>query len=425
MNVLILGAGGREHALARKIAESPSCGHLYIAQGNAGTAKEGTNLQVNPEDFDAVAEAVRKHAVDLILVGPEAPLVKGIRDYFEALPEFDALRIIGPGKAGAQLEGSKDFAKAFMARHDIPTARYGTFTAAELKEAETFLETFEPPYVLKADGLAGGKGVLILDNLDEARRQLGLMLRDAKFGVASLKVVIEAFLDGIELSVFALTDGTDYVLLPEAKDYKRIGEGDTGLNTGGMGAVSPVPFSDAAFSEKVKQRIVEPTVRGLAAEGIPYFGFIFFGLIKVNGDPFVIEYNVRMGDPETEAVVPRISSDLLELLKAAADGKLSGKKIEFDPRHAATVMAVSGGYPESYGKGKKISGLNIPSDISVYHAGTAEKDGDTITAGGRVLAVTALGENLKQAVDDAYARMSTIEFEGLYVRRDIGGEFIG
>lgn len=424
MNVLILGSGGREHALARKIAQSPDCDHLFIAPGNAGTGREGTNLRVNPEDFDAVAEAVRAHSIDLLLVGPEAPLVKGIRDYFEALPEFEALRIIGPGKAGAQLEGSKDFAKAFMARHGIPTARYGTFTAGDLAEAESFLETFEPPYVLKADGLAGGKGVLIIDNLNEARRELRAMLTEAKFGAASSKVVIEAFLDGIEVSVFALTDGTDFVLLPEAKDYKRIGEGDTGLNTGGMGAVSPVPFYDAAFAEKVRTRIVEPTVRGLAAENIPYVGFIFFGLINVDGDPFVIEYNVRMGDPETEAVMPRLASDLGELLTAAADGKLAEASASFDPRHAATVMTVSGGYPEGYEKGKKISGLNIPGDAFVFHAGTALQAGEVCTSGGRVIAVTAMGQDLKEALKKAYERAETLEYEGMYYRKDIGAEFV-
>lgn len=424
MNILILGGGGREHALARKIAQSTACKSLYIAPGNAGTAQEGTNLPVNPEQFEDVAEAVRTHKIDLLVVGPEAPLVAGIRDHFEALPEFATLRIIGPGRAGAQLEGSKDFAKAFMARHGIPTARYGTFTATDLRRAEAFLETFEPPYVLKADGLAGGKGVLIIDNLEEARKELRAMLTEAKFGAASAKVVIEAFLDGIEVSVFALIDGKEFVLLPEAKDYKRIGDGDTGLNTGGMGAVSPVPFYDDAFAEKVRTRIVEPTVRGLASEGIPYVGFIFFGLIKVKGDPFVIEYNVRMGDPETEAVVPRIASDLPAMLKAAADGNLSEISVHFDTRHAATVMAVSGGYPEKYEKGKKISGLGVPSDVAVYHAGTSVIGGDTLTAGGRVLAATALGENLKEAVEAAYARIATLEFEGMTVRSDIGSEFI-
>lgn len=425
MNILILGSGGREHALARKIAQSPLCDHLFIAPGNAGTGREGTNLAVGPEDFSAVANAVRAHGIDLLLVGPEAPLVKGIRDYFEGIPEFDALRIIGPGKEGAQLEGSKDFAKAFMARHGIPTARYGTFTAAELPEAEAFLDTFEPPYVLKADGLAGGKGVLILSTIEEARKELRAMLTEAKFGEASSKVVIEAFLDGIELSVFALTDGKDYVLLPEAKDYKRIGEGDSGLNTGGMGAVSPVPFFDAAFSEKVRKRIVEPTVRGLAAENIPYVGFIFFGLINVDGDPYVIEYNVRMGDPETEAVMPRLASDLAELLVAATDGNLAEASASFDPRHAATVMTVSGGYPEGYEKGKKISGLNVPGDAFVFHAGTAVREGEVCTSGGRVIAVTAMGKDLKDALKQAYERTETLEFEGMYYRKDIGAEFAG
>jgi phosphoribosylamine--glycine ligase len=420
MNILLLGSGGREHALAWKMAQSPLCGNIYIAPGNAGTAILGENLPIDPCDFDAIAAAVKEKEVGLLVVGPEAPLVEGIRDYFESRKSFAALRIVGPGKVGAQLEGSKDFAKAFMARHNIPTARYGTFTKDTLAEAKAFLHEFTPPYVLKADGLAAGKGVLIVSTLPEAEAALDDMLAGAKFGSASAKVVIEAFLSGIELSVFALTDGKDFVLLPEAKDYKRIGEGDTGLNTGGMGAVSPVLIANEPFMAKVRKRIVAPTIEGLQAEGIPYVGFVFFGLINVKGEPYVIEYNARMGDPETEAVVPRIDGDLLELLVAAAEGRLKGKSVQFDPRSTATVVMVSGGYPGAYAKGKEIKGLDTAHEALVFHAGTVEEGGKVKSAGGRVLAVTAYGKDLDESLKLAYAQVHQLHFSESYVRNDIG-----
>jgi phosphoribosylamine--glycine ligase len=420
MNVLILGSGGREHAFAWKIAQSPLCSGLFIAPGNAGTSGLGQNLKINPEDFDAVASSVHLHKIDLLLVGPEAPLVAGIRDWFEARSEFSGLRIIGPGREGAALEGSKDVAKRFMARHGIPTAAYETFSKHQVEEAKAFLRGTKPPYVLKADGLAAGKGVVILSDLAEAEREIQAMLADAKFGEASARVVIEAFLDGIELSVFALTDGKNYMLLPEAKDYKRIGEGDKGLNTGGMGAVSPVPFADKAFMQKVVNQVVEPTIAGLAKDGIPYVGFVFFGLIKVGDDPFVIEYNVRMGDPETEVVLPRLKSDLLEMLIAAADGKLNAYDVEFDERAATTVMLVSGGYPEAYEKGKVISGIEAVEEALVFHAGTRSEDGKVLSDGGRVMAVTAYGTNVKEALGRSNAGAHEIQFEGKNFRRDIG-----
>ncbi len=422
MNILILGSGGREHAMAWKIAQSPLCNKLCIAPGNAGTASVGINLGVNPEDFDRVARLVDDHAIDLMVVGPEAPLVGGIRDYFEANEKYKGLRIIGPGKAGAMLEGSKDFSKQFMMRHAIPTAAYRTFNRAQIAEAQRFLETLKPPYVLKADGLAAGKGVLIIADLAEAKAEIADMLANERFGAASARVVIEEFLSGIELSVFALTDGKAYVLLPEAKDYKRIGEGDTGPNTGGMGAVSPVPFAGKAFMDKVISRIVEPTISGLKHDGIPYVGFVFFGLINVGGEPFVIEYNARMGDPETEVVMPRLKSDFLPLLVAAADGALSGATAEFDNRMAATVMMVSGGYPGDYEKGKEITGLAAGSEVMVFHAGTSLKDGKVLSNGGRVLAVTAYGQHLKEALEKIYHTTEKIAFEGKYYRRDIGAD---
>jgi phosphoribosylamine--glycine ligase len=420
MNVLILGSGGREHAFAWKIAQSPLCSGLFIAPGNAGTSDLGQNLKINPENFEAVANAVNEHKIDLLLVGPEAPLVAGIRDWLEGRPEFSGLRIIGPGREGAALEGSKDVAKRFLARHGIPTAAYETFSKHQVEEAKAFLRATKAPYVLKADGLAAGKGVVILSDLAEAEREIQAMLADAKFGEASARVVIEAFLDGIELSVFALTDGKKYVLLPEAKDYKRIGEGDKGLNTGGMGAVSPVPFADKAFMQKVISQVVEPTIDGLAKDGIPYVGFVFFGLIKVGDDPFVIEYNVRMGDPETEVVLPRLKSDLLEMLIAAADGKLSGYDVEFDERAATTVMLVSGGYPEAYEKGKVISGIEAVEDALVFHAGTRSEGGKVLSDGGRVMALTAYGTNMKEALGRSNAGANKIQFEGKNFRRDIG-----
>ncbi len=420
MNVLILGSGGREHAFAWKIAQSHRCEHLYIAPGNAGTSQIGENLVLDPEDFESIAFVVAEKNIDLLLVGPEAPLVKGIRDYFESLEEFKNLKIIGPGKTGAQLEGSKDFAKQFMQRHGIPTAAYQTFGKDEVEKGKVFLRKAHPPYVLKADGLAAGKGVLILTDLAEAEKELELMLSHAKFGKASARVVIESFLDGIELSVFTLTDGVNYVLLPEAKDYKRIGEGDTGLNTGGMGAVSPVSFADAIFMKKVVDRIVDPTVKGLAGDGIPFVGFLFFGLIKVGDDPFVIEYNTRMGDPETEVVIPRIKSDFLDLLIAAADGNIKNKPIEIDDRVATTVMMVAGGYPEAFEKGVKISGTEEVKEAIVFHAGTQLEGGEIRTSGGRVIAVTAYGNHLGEALQKTYAGIDKIKFEGNYTRRDIG-----
>jgi len=420
MNVLILGSGGREHAFAWKIAQSPLCGNLYIAPGNAGTGLLAENLILDPEDFESIAFAVKEKEIGLLLVGPEAPLVKGIRDFFESRPEFENLKIIGPGKTGAQLEGSKDFAKQFMQRHGIPTAAYQTFGKNDVESGKAFLRKAQAPYVLKADGLAAGKGVLILTDLAEAEKELEAMLSFAKFGQASARVVIESFLDGIELSVFALTDGVNYVLLPEAKDYKRIGEGDTGLNTGGMGAVSPVSFVDVNFMKKVVDRIVNPTVKGLAEDGIPFVGFLFFGLIKVGDDPFVIEYNTRMGDPETEAVIPRIKSDFLDLLISAANGKLAGKRIEIDDRVTTTVMMVAGGYPNAYEKDKEISGTESVQDAIVFHAGTHLEGGRVRTSGGRVIAVTAYGKGLKDALRKSYIGIDQIEFEGKYARRDIG-----
>ena len=419
MNVLIIGSGGREHALAWKIAQSPLLSTLYIAPGNAGTAGIATNLPVSVSDFEEIKNAVLKHNIGLVVVGPEVPLVEGIHDFFLADPLLQQIPFIGPTKRGALLEGSKDFAKAFMTRYGIPTARYQSFGSGQISEAEQYLESVNPPYVLKADGLAAGKGVLILDDFDTACRELGEML-NGKFGEASETVVIEEYLSGIELSVFVLTDGKSWVVLPEAKDYKRIGEGDTGLNTGGMGAVSPVPFAGPEFMKKVEDRIIRPTIEGLLKEHIVYCGFIFLGLINVNGDPYVIEYNVRMGDPETEVVMPRISSDFLELLIAAGNNGLEGKSLDADPRTACTVMLVSGGYPGSYEKGKVISGMEKVKDSIVFHAGTSQKDGDVVTAGGRVLAVTSYGSTMNEALSYSYANAEKISFEGKYFRKDIG-----
>lgn len=421
MNTLLLGSGGRECALAWKLSQSPEMGKFFIAPGNAGTALYGTNLTFKPTDFEAVARAVAENDIDLVVVGNEDPLVLGIREFLASYPDpkVASVLVLGPGKEGAALEGSKDFAKHFMARHGIPTARYFTVTADNIAEGDAFLEQLKAPYVLKADGLAAGKGVLIVPTLEEAKADLRTMLA-GQFGKASAKVVIEEFLSGIECSVFVLTDGTGrYIVLPEAKDYKRVGEGDTGLNTGGMGAVSPVPFVTPEFMGKIVDRIVEPTVKGLIADGIDYRGFIFLGLINCGGDPYVIEYNVRMGDPETEVVMPRIASDLLPVAAAAAAGNLEGCTLEADPRTAVTVMAVSGGYPGSYEKGKAITGNLNPEHSIVFHAGTKAAP-ETVTDGGRVLAVTSYGSDIASAVAQSYASLADIAFDGMYFRRDIG-----
>jgi phosphoribosylamine---glycine ligase len=420
MKVLLLGSGGREHALAWKIAQSSILDELFIAPGNAGTKKHGKNVDLSPTDFDGIKEFVIAQQIDMVIVGPEEPLVNGIYDYFQADEQLKKVGIIGPSKFGAQLEGSKDFAKAFMARHAIPTAKYGTFTAETITQGLSFLDTMKGPYVLKADGLAAGKGVLILSDLDEAKSELKSMLLDEKFGAASSKVVIEQFLDGIELSVFVLTDGESFKLLPEAKDYKRIGEGDTGLNTGGMGAISPVPFADASFMDKVHNRIIVPTIKGLKSEKITYKGFVFFGLISVKGDPYVIEYNCRMGDPETEVVIPRLKSDILDLFEGVASNTLSERDIQFIDKSAATVMMVSGGYPGEYEKGKSIFGLNSIVDSIVFHAGTSADGPSVLTAGGRVLAVTSYGKNLEAALEKSYDSISKINYDGAYYRKDIG-----
>ncbi len=420
MKVLLLGSGGREHALAWKIAQSSILDELFIAPGNAGTKKHGKNVDLSPTDFDGIKEFVVAQQIDMVIVGPEEPLVNGIYDYFQADEQLKKVGIIGPSKFGAQLEGSKDFAKAFMARHAIPTAKYGTFTAETITQGLSFLDAMKGPYVLKADGLAAGKGVLILSDLDEAKSELKSMLIDEKFGAASSKVVIEQFLDGIELSVFVLTDGESFKLLPEAKDYKRIGEGDTGLNTGGMGAISPVPFADASFMDKVHNRIIVPTIKGLKSEKITYKGFVFFGLISVKGDPYVIEYNCRMGDPETEVVIPRLKSDILDLFEGVASNTLSERDIQFIDKSAATVMMVSGGYPGAYEKGKSIFGLNSIVDSIVFHAGTSADGPSVLTAGGRVLAVTSYGKNLEAALEKSYDSISKINYDGAYYRKDIG-----
>jgi phosphoribosylamine--glycine ligase len=419
MNILLLGSGGREHALAWKLAQSPRLKSLYIAPGNAGTAEVGVNVPLSATDFPALKAFALEKAIDMVVVGPEDPLVKGVYDYFKADPMVAHIPVIGPSQSGARLEGSKEFSKGFMDRHHIPTARYLSVNKDNLEEGVAFLNSLKAPYVLKADGLAAGKGVLILSDLDEAVKELASML-DGKFGEASRTVVIEEFLSGIECSVFALTDGRHYKILPVAKDYKRIGEGDTGLNTGGMGAISPVAFADERFMDLVEKRIIRPTVDGLHAEGIVYTGFIFFGLINVGGDPFVIEYNARMGDPETEVVMPRLKSDLVDLLEAAANGTLDKVALEVDDRYAVTVMLVSGGYPGDYVKGKVISGCEASSDSLIFHAGTSRKEGALVTNGGRVLAITSYGASKQEALAASFKRASTIQFEGRYFRSDIG-----
>lgn len=418
MNILILGSGGREHTFCYKLAKSPKKPKLFIAPGNAGTAQLGTNLPIDPTNLEAVAQAMTQHQIDLVVVGPEAPLVAGVHDFIAAHPTLGHIPVIGPKQEAAQLEGSKAYAKAFMQRHNIPTAPYKQFTADTLAEGLAYLETIPAPYVLKADGLAAGKGVLIIHELAEAKEALTDMLAHKKFGAASEQVVIEGFLDGIELSCFVLTDGSGHVTFPFAKDYKRIGEGDTGLNTGGMGAVSPVPFNDPAFEQKIHDRIITPTLEGFKKDKLDFVGFVFIGLIRVGDDPFVIEYNVRMGDPETQVVLPRIENDMVELLSATAEKRLNEVTLQISSKAAATVVAVSGGYPEAYEKGKEITG--IPNDALIFHAGTTTNDGKLVTSGGRVLTSTGFGTDIHEALTSAYGNLTNISFEGMYFRKDLG-----
>ena len=420
MNILILGSGGREHTFAHKIAQSKRCNQLFVAPGNAGTSEIATNVSISVNDFEAIKNCVINNDITMVIVGPEDPLVNGIADYFLATKELKNVMLIGPSKAGALLEGSKERAKEFMMDHQIPTAEYQSFTKETLKEGKLFLDTLNPPFVLKADGLAAGKGVLILNDIDEAKNELEEMLSNSKFGAASSTVVIEEFLDGIELSVFVLTDGKNYKILPTAKDYKRIGEGDTGLNTGGMGAISPVPFADGILMKKIEERIVIPTISGLIKENIDYKGFVFIGLINVNDEPFVIEYNVRMGDPETEVVLPRIKSDLVDLFEATFHQELDKTFIEIDERAATTVMLVSGGYPEPYEKGKLILGIENVQDSIVFHAGTTIKNNKIVTNGGRVLAITSMDLDYKKALEKSYQNIEKLNFDAMNYRKDIG-----
>jgi len=419
MNILILGSGGREHALTWKLAQSEKVKNIFIGPGNAGTSEFGTNLLIDPENFSDIKEAVLKHKIGMVIVGPEAPLVAGIHDFFLNDIRLKDIPVIGPDKSAARLEGSKDFSKAFLLRHNIPTATYKSFDKSTMNQVRDFLKTLDPPYVIKADGLAAGKGVLIIDGINEAEEEVREML-NGKFGKAGNKVVIEQFLKGIELSVFIITDGNSYKLLPEAKDYKKIGEGDTGLNTGGMGSVSPVPFADHNFMEKVKKRIIDPTMKGLSDEGIIYKGFIFFGLINVKGNPYVIEYNARLGDPESEVIIPRIKSDLFELIEGVAKGDLAERTIETDNRFVTTVMLVSGGYPGHYEKGRIISGIENTTDCIVFHAGTKNSGDKIVTSGGRVLAVSAWGNTMTEAVQTSYRNAGLISFDGISYRKDIG-----
>ncbi|MEZ4856897.1 MAG: phosphoribosylamine--glycine ligase [Gelidibacter sp.] len=420
MTILILGSGGREHTFAWKIVQSPLCDHLFVAPGNSGTAQIAENVNLSVTDFPAIKALVLEKQIDMVVVGPEDPLVQGIHDFFLNDDTLKHVSVIGPEKAAAELEGSKEFAKEFMMRHSIPTAAYQSFNADTVEEGYAFLDTLNPPYVLKADGLAAGKGVLILNDLDEAKAELKSMLVDAKFGNASSKVVIEEFLDGIELSCFVLTDGKNYKILPTAKDYKRIGEGDTGLNTGGMGAVSPVPFATDDFLSKIEERIVKPTISGLQKDKLPYKGFVFIGLIKVGDNPKVIEYNVRMGDPETEVVLPRLKNDLVEIFQAIANQTLDKITVEIDQRAATTVMMVSGGYPEAYEKGKEITGLNLVEGSIPFHAGAIVKDGKIVTSGGRVMAMTSYGNTYQEAIKKSYQNIEKLHFDKMYYRNDIG-----